>query len=162
MALRYAVGGLILLPILIKQAKRIPPHGWREGVVLAVCRGAPLALLVTFGVWFAPASHMGALSPGILPLFAAVLGFFFYNERIAILRVAGLGLILAGALVMAGVSLATFTSGIWRGDLMFVCAGFMGSIYAVRMRRSGLTAMQGAALIGVYSMVFYLPLYCWC
>jgi drug/metabolite transporter (DMT)-like permease len=44
---------------------------------------------------------------------------------------------------------------------MFICAGFMGSIYAVRMRRSGLSAMQGAALISVYSMLFYLPLYGW-
>lgn len=158
-ALRYAVGGLILLPILIAQAGSIPRRGWREGVVLAVCQGAPLALLVTIGVQFAPASHMGALSPGVLPLFAAVLGFLFFNERLSALRSFGLALILAGALVMAGFSLSTFTTGVWRGDVLFICAGFMGSIYAVRMRRSGLSAMQGAALIGVYSMILYLPLY---
>jgi drug/metabolite transporter (DMT)-like permease len=35
----------------------------------------------------------------------------------------------------------------------------MGAIYAVRMRRSGLSAMEGAALISVYSMLFYLPVY---
>jgi drug/metabolite transporter (DMT)-like permease len=160
-ALRYAIGGLILLPFLVKQAGRIPALGWREGVVLAICQGAPLALLVTFGVRFAPASHMGALSPGLLPLFAAVLGFLFFNERLSALRIVGLWLILAGALVMAGVSLSTFSSGVWKGDLMFICAGFMGSIYAVRMRRCGLSAMQGAALISVYSMLFYVPLYCW-
>ena len=159
-ALRYAVGGLILLPILIKQADRVPRRGWREGLVLAVCQGAPLALLVTIGVQYAPASHMGALSPGVLPLFAALLGFVFFNERLSPPRIAGLALILAGALVITGFSLSTFSSGVWRGDLLFVCAGFMGSIYAVRMRRSGLSAMQGAALIGVYSMVFYLPIYC--
>jgi hypothetical protein len=38
--------------------------------------------------------------------------------------------------------------------LFFVFAGFTGSIYAVRMRRSGLSATEGAALIGVYSMLF--------
>jgi drug/metabolite transporter (DMT)-like permease len=154
------VGGLILLPILIRQANRIPRRGWIEGVVLAVCQGAPLALLVTIGVQFAPASHMGALSPGVLPLFAALLGFLFFNERLSTLRIAGLAMILAGALVLAGVSLSTFTSGVWRGDILFVCAGFMGSVYAVRMRRSGLTAMQGAAMISIYSMIAYLPIYC--
>jgi len=47
----------------------------------------------------------------------------------------------------------------WKGDILFVCAGFMGATYAVRMRRSGLSAMEGAALISVYSMLLYLPLY---
>jgi hypothetical protein len=35
----------------------------------------------------------------------------------------------------------------------------MGATYAVRMRRSGLSALEGAALISVYSMLLYLPLY---
>ncbi len=158
-ALRYGIGGLILLPVLIRQVRIMPRHGWREGVVLAVCQGAPLALLVTIGTKYTPASHMAALSPGLLPLFAAVLSVIFLKEQISTMRAAGLALILAGALVLVGVSMTTLSNGFWRGDLMFICAGFMGSIYTLRMRRSGLTAMQGAALIGVYSMVFYLPLY---
>jgi drug/metabolite transporter (DMT)-like permease len=160
-ALRYAIGGLILLPVLIGQAGRMPRRGWSEGVVLAVCQGAPLALLVTIGVQFAPASHMSSLSPGPLALFAALLGFLFFHERISASRMLGLVLILGGALLMAGVSLSTFADDTWKGDLLFISAGFMGSIYAVRMRHSGLTAMQGAALISVYSLVFYLPLYAW-
>jgi drug/metabolite transporter (DMT)-like permease len=160
-ALRYAIGGLMLLPILVAQADRIPRRGWYEGLVLAVCQGAPLALLVTIGVQFAPASHMGALSPGPLALSAAVLGYVFFNEMLSGSRVVGLALILGGALLMAGVSLSTFADDTWKGDLLFISAGLMGSIYAVRMRHSGLSAMQGAAFISVYSMVIYLPLYVW-
>jgi drug/metabolite transporter (DMT)-like permease len=160
-ALRYAIGGLILLPILIQQASRIPRRGWYEGVVLAVCQGAPLALLVTIGVQFAPASHMASLSPGPLALFAALLGFLFFHERFSVSRMLGLVLILGGSLLMAGVSLSIFADDTWKGDLLFISAGFMGSIYAVRMRYSGLSAMQGAAFISVYSMVFYLPFYAW-
>ena len=158
-ALRYAVGGLVLLPLLMRQAPRIRRGGWREGFVLALFQGAPVALLVTVGVQYAPASHMVSLSPGPLALFAAVLGFLFFYERVSATRKVGLVMIFAGSLLMAGVSLATFTDGTWKGDLLFIAAGFMGSIYAVRMRRSGLTAMQGAAFIGVYSMAIYLPLY---
>lgn len=158
-ALRYAIGGLILLPILMKGARFMPRHGWREGLVLAFCQGAPLALLVTIGTKYAPASHMAALSPGLLPLFAAVLSLVFFKEHVSAMRAAGLGMILLGALVLLGVSVSALSSGFWRGDVLFMTAGFMGSIYTLRMRRSGLTAMQGAALIGVYSMIFYLPLY---
>ena len=160
-ALRYAIGGLLLLPILVAQADSIPRRGWYEGLVLAVCQGAPLALLVTIGVQFAPASHMGALSPGPLALSAAVLGYVFFNEMLSGSRMVGLALIFGGALLMAGVSLSTFADDTWKGDLLFISAGLMGSIYAVRMRHSGLSAMQGAAFISVYSMVFYLPLYVW-
>jgi drug/metabolite transporter (DMT)-like permease len=160
-ALRYAIGGLILLPFLVRHAGKIPRRGWYDGVVLAVCQGAPLALLVTIGVQFAPASHMVSLSPGPLALFAALLGYLFFNEMISGSRKLGLVLIVVGALLMAGVSLKTFADDTWKGDLLFISAGFMGSIYAVRMRHSGLSAMQGAAFISVYSMVFYLPLYAW-
>ena len=160
-ALRYAVGGLVMLPILLQQAARISPRGWGEGVVLAVFQGAPLALLVTIGVRFAPASHMAALSPGLLPLFAAVLSIVFFKEYLSASRHVGLAMIFIGALVLVGVSVTTLSADFWKGDLMFICAGFMGSIYTVRMRRSGLSAMQGAALMSVYSMVFYLPLYGW-
>jgi drug/metabolite transporter (DMT)-like permease len=116
---------------------------------------------VTVGVQFAPASHMVSLSPGPLALFAAVLGVLFFYERVSVSRAAGLATIFAGSLLMAGVSLSTFADDTWKGDLLFIAAGFMGSIYAVRMRRSGLTAMQGAAFISVYSMILYVPLYCW-
>lgn len=158
-ALRYAVGGAVLVPVLIRQARAMPRDGWRQGLVLAFFQGAPLALLVTVGVRYAPAGHMAALSPGLLPLFAAVIGAVFLRERLSAARSMGVALIAAGALAMAGLSLRSLSSGVWKGDLLFICAGFMGSVYAVRMRRSGLSAIAGAALIGVYSMLVYLPVY---
>jgi drug/metabolite transporter (DMT)-like permease len=158
-ALRYAIGGLLFLPALIHYARHMSLPGWREGLLLAFVQGAPLAMLVTVGLHFAPASHMAALSPGLLPLFAASIGYIFLGERISSTRVCGLTLILIGALALAFVSMSGFAGSTWKGDILFVCAGFMGAIYAVRMRRSGLSAMEGAALISIYSMLIYLPLY---
>jgi drug/metabolite transporter (DMT)-like permease len=80
-ALRYAIGGLLFLPILIHGAHRISPRGWREGLTLAFLQGAPLAMLVTLGLRFAPAGHMAALSPGLLPLFAASVGYVVSLRR---------------------------------------------------------------------------------
>jgi drug/metabolite transporter (DMT)-like permease len=160
-ALRYAVGGLLFLPVLIHGARRISPRGWREGLVLAFLQGAPLAMLVTAGLRFAPAGHMAALSPGLLPLFAASISYVFFNERLSRTGVCGLALITFGALALLFFSIRILAGEAWRGDILFLCAGLMGASYAVRMRRSGLTAMEGAALISVFSMLFYLPLYAW-
>lgn len=160
-AFRYAIGGVILLPILIRQAASIPAAGWREGWVLALFQGAPPALLVGMGVRLAPASHMAALSLGLMPLFASMLSFLFLHERLSASRGIGVALISVGALVIVGVSASGASADFWIGDLMFICASLMGSAYTVRMRRCGLSAIQGAALISVYSMIVYLPLYFW-
>jgi drug/metabolite transporter (DMT)-like permease len=158
-ALRYAIGCLLFLPVLIHGARRISPRGWREGLTLAFLQGAPLAMLVTLGLRFAPAGHMAALSPGLLPLFAASVGYVFLNEPLSSTRICAIALIGFGALALVFVSVGVLTGSAWKGDVLFVCAGFMGATYAVRMRRSGLSALEGAALISVYSMLLYLPLY---
>jgi drug/metabolite transporter (DMT)-like permease len=159
--LRYGIGGLVLLPVLMFQASRMPHKGWREGILLATSQGAPLALLTTIGLQWAPASHLAALSPSLMPIFVAMIGWIFFRERISTMCTVGLALIALGAFAIVGTSLSTFSSGAWKGDLFFIAACFMGSIYAIRMRRSGLSAVQGATLISVYSMVLYVPLYSW-
>jgi drug/metabolite transporter (DMT)-like permease len=158
-ALRYAIGSLLLLPVLIRHGRHISPRGWREGLVLAVLQGAPLAILVTAGLRFAPAGHMAALSPGLLPLFAAFISYFFFGEQLSGARICGLALITLGALALVFVSIGALAGAAWKGVLFFLCAGMLGATYAVRMRRSGLSAMESAALISVYSMLFCLPLY---
>lgn len=86
----YAIGGFLLPPVLIRFAQSLSPCGWREGLVLAFFRWAPLAMLVTVGVGFAPASHVAALLPGLLPLFAASISYIFFGERLSIIRMLGL------------------------------------------------------------------------
>jgi drug/metabolite transporter (DMT)-like permease len=58
--------------------------------VLAFFQGAPLAMLVMVGVGFASASHVAALLPGLLPLFAASISYVFFGERLSIIRMLGL------------------------------------------------------------------------
>lgn len=159
--LRYGIGGLILLPFLLRGAANMPRRAWRDGMWLALFQGAPVAALTAKGLALAPASHMVALSPGLMPLFTSLLSYLLMRERISRLRAAGLVLIVGGALAIGGVSLGSMENGHWRGDLLFICAGLLGSIYLLRMRESGLTALQAAALISVYSMVVYVPLFAW-
>lgn len=158
--LRYGIGGLILLPFLLKLARSLPRLAWWEGLWLALLQGAPLAILTTKGLALAPAGHL-ALSTGLMPFFTSLLCFYFLGEAISRLRKFGLALITLGALAIGGVSLTSIHPDYWKGDMLFVCAGMMGSIYLLRMRRSGLSAMQGAALLSVYSMLIYFPIFVW-
>ena len=156
--LRYGIGGLILLPVLLRLAGAMPRHAWLEGLWFALLQGAPLAVLTAEGLALSPAGHL-ALSTGLMPLFTSLLCLAFLNEEISRQRKVGLALITLGALAIAGVSLTSSQPDYWKGDMLFICAGMMGSIYLLRMRRSGLSAIQGAALLSVYSMLLYIPFF---
>ena len=156
--LRFGIGGLILLPVLLRMAGSMPRHAWLEGLWFALLQGAPLAMLTTQGLALAPAGHL-TLSTGLMPLFTSLLCFYFLGEAISRLRKYGLALITLGALGIGGVSVSSIHLDYWKGDILFVCAGMLGSVYLLRMRRSGLSAMQGAALLSVYSMLIYFPFF---
>lgn len=154
--LRFTVGGALFLPFLVMQAKSIPPRAWIAGLGLAICQGAPFVLLMASGLRFAPASHAASLATGLSPLFAALLGALICAEPIAKTRWLGLVLILGGA----GALVAISGSGpMVLGDLLFVAAAAMASVYIVCMPRSGLTSFQAAGMVSVYSMIFFVPVY---
>lgn len=154
--LRFAVGGALFLPFLALQARAIPRRAWIVGLGLAVCQGAPFVLLMATGLRFAPANHAASLSTGAAPLFAALLGALLFAEPISRTRWLGLLLILGGAAAVAGTSSA---GSVALGDMLFIAAAAMASVYIVFVRRSGLTSFQAAAMVAVFSMLAYVPVY---
>jgi drug/metabolite transporter (DMT)-like permease len=153
--LRFGIGGLLFLPFLLVQAKSLRPRAWVIGLGLAICQGAPFVMLVATGLRFAPANHAAALTTGLSPLFAAVLGAALFHEPVTKRRAAGLGLILlgVGALAYSGSGPAVL------GDALFVAAAAIVSIYLVGVSRSGLSGFEAAAMVSVLSMIAYLPVY---
>lgn len=154
--LRFSVGGLIFLPFLWRQAKTISRRGWIAGFGLALCQGAPFVLLMAMGLRHAPANHAASLATGASPIFAALLAAMLFAEPIAKVRWAGLLMVAGGAgalaIASAGATAAT-------GHAFFLAAAAMAAIYIVSVSRSGLTAFQAAAMVSVFSMVFYVPVY---
>lgn len=155
-ALRFGIGGLVLLPVLLLRLRGLDRRAYLDGAVLYVAQGAPFALLISIALRYAPAGHGAALTPGTMPLFAALLGALVLGDRPGRLALAGLGLIAAGALTLAG--------GFRDADELFgygllLTAAFLWAAGTVRMRRSRLTALEATALICVGSLVTYIPLY---
>ena len=161
-ALRFACAGLLLLPIILRDGWGLAKIGWRLWLVICTGAGVPYVLIASCGLQFAPAAHAGALIPGTMPLWAAVLAMLFLQEKIGGIRRAGLMLIAVGIVIFVGAGLTDFASGNWRGHLMFLSAALCWASFTVAMRRAstkGLTALHAAAIVSVVSALWYLPIY---
>ncbi|KMO17850.1 DMT family transporter [Methylobacterium platani] len=155
-ALRFGIGGLLLLPVFLLRLRGLGRAALRDGAVLFVAQGAPFALLISVALRYAPAGHGAALTPGTMPLFAALLGALVLGDRPGRLALAGLGLIALGALTLAG---GFRDADELFGYALFLTAAFLWAAGTVRMRRSRLAALEATALICVASLVTYIPVY---
>ena len=161
-ALRFACAGLILAPVVYRQGWGVREVGIRKWLVIVSCAGVPYVLIASSGLQFAPAAHAGALIPGTMPLWAALLAMCFLKEKITGLRRLGLMLIPIGIFIFIGAGLTDFASGNWRGHLLFLAAAMSWASFTVAMRsagQSGFTPLQAAAVVSVVSAVIYLPVY---
>jgi drug/metabolite transporter (DMT)-like permease len=101
-ALRFGVAGLLLSPVLVQRGLARDRLGWLGLAVIIAGTGAPYALVAAFGLRFAPAYDGGALNPGCMPLFVALIAALVLGERLSSARKLGLLLISAGALIVVG------------------------------------------------------------
>ena len=125
--------------------------------------GAPYALVAAGGLRFAPAHDGGALNPGFMPLFVALIAALVLGEKLSTMRKLGLSLILAGALIIVGQPAAAWSAA-WStsrtfGDALFLSAAFLSAGFTVVMRQAKLDPLHAAALVSTGSLVIYLPIY---
>lgn len=161
-ALRFGCAGALLLPIVIRNGLGVHRVGLPLLAVICTGAGVPYVLISSAGLQFAPAAQAGALIPGTMPLWAALLATLFLHERIAGPRRAGLLLIPIGIVIFVGTGLTDLASGNWRGQLLFLLAALCWASFTVAMRRAGtkgFTALHATAVVSVVSAVWYLPVY---
>jgi drug/metabolite transporter (DMT)-like permease len=158
-ALRFSLAGLLLLPIVVRRGLALDRLGWLGLGGLIVGTGAPYALVVAVGLRFAPAYDAGALNPGCMPLFVAVIAATVLGEKPSAARIIGLSLILSGALIIIGWHSTAWSISRSLGDVLFLVASFLTACYTVIMRRSKLDPIHVAALVSTGSLVIYGPFY---
>ena len=158
-ALRFGVGALVLLPGLLRSRPKLTPRAWREGAILSVFWGAPFVLLLSWALRTAPAGLAASLTPGAMPVIAGFLSWTLFGERPGWQRTAGFVAIGAGVLWLASGSLLSGDPQAWRADALLLCASALWACYTLRIRRSGLTAVQAAGLICILSSLVVLPPY---
>ncbi len=155
--IRFGVPALVLAPVWLRTG--LMPRGVSPFVLfLMVCgSGAPFFHLAAFALRFAPASAAGVLLVGAMPLATALIGIAVFRERPDRLRLAGLGAILLGiALLLASLLEAQHIA--WQGYLLLPLAATFWAVYTHAFRRSGLGALEGSALIAVWSFLIHIGL----
>jgi drug/metabolite transporter (DMT)-like permease len=161
-ALRFACAGLLLAPIVIKRGFGLRLVGFKTLFIICFGAGVPYVLIASGGLQFAPAAHAGALIPGTMPLWAALLAMIFLHEKIGGSRRLGLCLIPIGIIIFVGAGLTQFETGYWRGHLLFLLAAICWASFTAAMRTAslkGFTALHAAAVVSVVSAIWYLPIY---
>lgn len=160
-ALRFGVAGPLLLPVLLRRGLARDRLGWLGLAAIMAGLGAPYVLAAAGGLHFAPASDQGALNPGCMPLFVALIAASVLGERLSSARKLGLSLIVAGALIIVGGHAWSAAWSISRtlGDALFLVAAFLSACFTVAMRQARLDPLHAAALVATGSLVIYLPVY---
>jgi drug/metabolite transporter (DMT)-like permease len=162
-ALRFGVAGLLLAPVLVRRGLALDRLGWPGLAGIIVGNGAPYALVAAAGLHLAPAYDGGALNPGCMPLFVALITATVLREKFSKARKLGLVLIFAGALMMIGWHTATggttWNNSRASGDALFLLASFLTAVFTVLTRQAKLDPIHAAALLSTGSMVIWLPIY---
>ena len=159
--LRYVIPAIALFPILVRHGFWVKDRPLWILALIVIGGGLPFGLLGMAGAQFASASHMGALLPGSMPIFVALLSVVFLGERFGRGRILGLGIIILGVACVVGATLFGTTGGsnVLLGDALFISAGVFWAIYTVAYRKSGLDPWRGAALICFWSSILVLPIW---
>jgi drug/metabolite transporter (DMT)-like permease len=159
-ALRFGIGGILMLPIVLKRGFGFDKLSIPDFIILITGAGIPYVLVVSAGLIFAPAAHGAALTPGVMPIFVALIGVVLFREKLASRRRLGLAFVLSGVLALVFSSDFYYIGeNTWIGDVLFVTAAFMWASFTVVLKRSGLSALHGTAIIAVTSLIIYLPIY---
>jgi drug/metabolite transporter (DMT)-like permease len=158
-ALRFGLAGLVLLPVVWGKGLALNTLGWPRLVLLVSGAGAPYALVAAQGLRFASAADAGALIPGMMPLFVALLAAAFLGERFTAQRKAGLVLIFVGILCIAGASLLAGDLVRSGGHVLFLGGALLWACFTVVMRWAKLAPLHATALVSVGSLIGYVPTY---
>src|SRR5262245_65937281 len=94
-----------------------------------------------------------------MPLMVAILAAAMLKEPFPPPKIAGLALIVTGAIVIVWMTGGAVGRGQPFGHARFLAAGLVWACYTAAMRRARLDGLHAAAIAGVGSVVLYLPGY---
>ncbi len=158
-ALRFGIAGLVLLPLFLRRGL----NGLRFGpaLLLACGAGAPYVLLTAGGLAFAPAGHMGVMTPSCMLLCSTVGSWLILKDPLSGGRVLGVLTIFAGLVTLGWDGLANHGERTWLGDAMFLLGGVFWASYTVASRAWRVEPLPTTAVVAVLSLIGYLPPYFW-
>ena len=143
---RYAVPGLILLPIFIKsfnEYKKVPKV-YLFGIIIG--SGLPFFLLSGYGMKLIQVAYGSTLIPGTIPLFVTLIAVLIYRQPLPSFRQWGIIVICCGVIAMLLHAGNSWNDRLLVGQGLFLLSAFLWSLFTISIRQSGLTPLKVAAL----------------
>jgi len=156
-ALRFGTAGLLLLPIFVRRG--LGSLRWPAALLLVCGAGAPYVLLTAGGLAFAPAAHMGVITPSCMLLFSTLGSWALLGDRPEGGRIAGVLTIFAGIVMLGWDGLSNHGWRTWLGDTMFVLGGLFWASYTIGSRAWSVAPFHATVIVAVLSMLLYVPGY---
>lgn len=156
MAIRYVTCTSILFPL-----------WWYKGrfklftpklIICSLIGGLAYALCAFSGFQNAPASHAALLLPGLMPLFIMSLSSLINKEKHGVNKWLGMGVITLGVIILFS-STVELEHSIILGDIYFVLAALLWSVFTVLVKRWKIPPWQVTVSLGLLTCLFYLPIY---
>jgi drug/metabolite transporter (DMT)-like permease len=160
--LRFAVAGLITLPILavaiFKQWQTLRQN-WCIWLAVSVLAGPLFGMLMFGALHFAPASHAAVFPFTAMSVMGMMMAAIFLGDRITLRRMVGVVIVICGLVVLAGLSSESLHGRALLGDLLFIAAGTMWAGFGILLRKHKLNPMLATAVISFAALITYVPLY---
>lgn len=157
--LRFLPAALVFGWLAFPKAAKIKHTPKRYLFAIAFGAGLPFLLLAANGLRYAPVADGASLIPGILPLFVTSIAAICYRERISLMRKAGIMLIFLGICLFLATSLLSGSGQIATGHALLLMASFSWAWFTIAMRVSGLTPIEGGAVLSLSACICLPVLY---
>lgn len=154
--LRFAVSGLILLPILLWQG--FDGLGIKPVALMVIGIGAPYMLVIAAGLTHAPVGLFAVLTPGSMIAFAAILSAIMVKEKLSKMQRIGVLAILIGVVITGSTELASISGG-GIAVALFPFGGLLWAGYTLTTKVFAVGPLHATAIVSVVSALVYSPIY---
>ena len=158
LVLRLIPAAIIMLPYMVKLGVMPPGNRLITKIIFALGASALFPWVLSMGLYYSPASNAGALGPGTLPFWTALIAFLITSEKPNRSRKFGLFVILLGALVIGIVQFETNYGDLtWLGNILFLLGAALWAIYSVIFRQSGIAPLHGLVIGLFWGSLIFVP-----
>ncbi|WP_420583882.1 DMT family transporter [Ruegeria sp.] len=146
--IRALVPMIVFLPFLPSRIDMIRKAGLPHCATIGIGAGIPFFALAVNGGSLTSAAHVGALIPGIMPVFVALILWRLTGAKPGLRGLSALAGIIAGAVLLA---MDQSEVSDWRGIGLLLCGSLFWASYSVAAARSGLDPVGCALVISLSS-----------